>query len=519
MGKLDAVLDRLDNASGEILLSRFDGGLNVVSSNEILEDNEAIIRKNWATDNRGAIRKVNGYTKKNSIAIASKPIRGLFRGYKSDGTKYLLTVCNGTLYYSTDDGTTFTAATSGTGLTETVFNTGVNYNDLFFFTNPTDGLKVYTPGTFTMSAALDQPTNPCKVLLKRADRRMLALGNAVNGSTAAFTKVDPTNSADDWSAVGDAGTIAIDGAKSEPLTGGLTFGSSDIILKSYGAFRVGGYPAPSAQRMPGSPGCAAPYSCAQGDGLGFFLAHDGVWMFDGNKFVKISTPIEDIIKRVNPINPTYIQNAFGVYRYGLYELHYTPNGQTTNTKCLIYDVAYSNPYAGKNIWYERDGLAMNCPVVFNGEGDDNELYAGTSADTGFVYRLDYSASGADDTSDITATYQTKFFNAKLPRVVKRFAKIHISYFLNSGKINVRWYTNRGKTSGSFNLEQTQEGVALGTFLLGTDILASNTEATHTEPLKEDAIGKDISLKFTHTGHGSSPIIREITIEWEALYQQ
>src|SRR3990167_9710161 len=170
MSKLQSAIDQLDNASANIIVNRFDGGLNVSESNEVLEDNEAIIRKNWATDNVGAIVKVNGHTKKNSSAIASKPIRGLFRVYQSSGTKHLLAICNGTLYYSTDDGATFTAATSGTGLTETVFNSGVNYNDLFLFTNATDNLKKYTVGTTTMATPASVPTDPCRILLKRADR-------------------------------------------------------------------------------------------------------------------------------------------------------------------------------------------------------------------------------------------------------------------------------------------------------------------------------------------------------------
>jgi len=407
-------------------------------------------------------------------------------------------------------------------LTETVFNSGVNYNNLFLFTNATDNLKKYTPGTTTMATPASVPTDPCRILLKRSDRRLVALVNAVNGSTLYFSKVDPTGAAaDDWSAANDAGSIAIDGALSEPLTGGMTFGAVDIILKSYAAFRVWGYPTPQAQRIPGSPGCAAPQSAAQGDGLGFFLGHDGVWMFDGNKFIKISTPIDTII---DGINPSYVQNAFGVYREGLYQLFYTPSGATTNTKSIIYDVTFSNPYIGKNVWYERDGMAMTCPVVFNGEGDDNELYAGASADTGFVYRLDFSSAGADVTSDIEAVYQTKYFNGGKPSdpisyIVKKFTKVHITYFLPTSTINVRWYTNRGLTSSSFDLPVSQTGVALGVFLLGTDTLAENVERTHTERLPETAIGKDISLKFTHDGQGSAPIIRNVSIEFEAIYSE
>ena len=509
-------IDTLDNISSSIYINRYDGGLNTTDSNEILRDNESIIRKNWGNDNVGALQKVRGYTKMNSSAMGAKPILGLFRVYQSDGTTKLLAVCDTKLFFSDDDGATFTGATSGTGLSATAFNSGVNYNDLFFFSNTTDNLQHYTPGTDTMAAATDQPTDPCGVILKRTDRRLLALVNAVNGSTLYFSKIDPTGAAaDDWSAANDAGSIAIDGAKSEPLTGGMTFGATDILFKSYGAFKVWGYPNPQAIHMPGSPGSVSPYSMAQGDGLGFHLSPSKeIWMWDGNKFIKVSDSVKEFL---NSINDSFIQNCFGVYRNGFYWFFYTSSGGTTNDKCLIYDVFHSDPYSGRNIWFERPSLPINNPIVFDGPGDGNKLYGGASAATGFVYRLDFSSSGADVTADIEAINQTKYFNADTPHLVKRFKKIHIRYYLSTGSLLINWYTNRGSTSGSFTLAPSQTGTKLGSFTLGTDSLVGPVEITHTEQLPDNAIGKDVSIKITSDASGDAPIIRDMEIEWEGMY--
>ena len=512
---LQTQINTIDNVGDTKIINRYDGGLNTTDSNEILKDSEAIIRKNWGNDNVGAIEKVKGFTKANAVVLASAAVTGLFRVYQSDGTEKLLAICNGVVSYSDDDGSTFTGATGGTGFSTSVFNSGVNYNDLFFFSNATNNLYHYTPGTDTVAAATSQPANPCRIILKRADRRLLALVNSVNGSTLYYSKIDPTGTAaDDWSAAADAGSIAIDGAKSEPLTGGVTFGAVDIIFKDYAAFRVWGYPAPQVVRMPGSPGCAAPQSIAQGDGYSFHLAHDGVWMFDGNKFTKISDPVKNII---DLINESYIQNSFGVYRDGKYYLFYTVSGATVNGDCLIYDVQHSNPYAGQNVWFERDGLAMNCPIVFTGSTDSNQIFAGTSAATGFVYRLDFSSTGADDTSNIEATYQTKYFNMGYPHLVKRFRRVHVRYYSSKGTLLFNWYTNRGITTGSFSVAVSQTGVALGVFVLGTDYLASDVETSYSVNLPDTAVGKDISIKITHDDTGTAPIIRDIEIEWEALY--
>src|SRR3990167_806501 len=508
-------IDVLDNIRFRKIISEFDGGLNLKSSNELLKDNEAILRQNWSNDNRGAIKKVNGYTKLNATLLGAKPVRLLGRVYTSTGTKKLVAICNGKFFYSDNTGTTFTQEGNSTAYTETDYFTGVNYNDLFFHTSLTDNLLVYNPSTNASAAAANKPTDPCKIIFKRSDRRLVAIVNAVNSSTLYCSKVDPTNSATDWSAANDYSSIAIDGAKSEALTGGFHYGGYDVIFKDYAAFKVWGYPQPQAIRMTGSPGCAAPYSVAQGDGFIFHLAHDGVYMYDGNRFILISDPIKPLI---DLINPSYVQNAFGMYREGLYQLIYTYSGQTTNKKSFVYDVLGSNPYIGKNLWYERS-LLMNCPIILQGYGDDNELLAGDSADTGFVYRLDFSSTGADDTANIEGIYQTKYFDFGTPNITKFFPKIYITYYSAKGTILVNWYTNRGTTSGSFSLTTTQTGTALGVFVLGTDRLAANVENTYVERLPSTAVGKDISLKFTHDDTGAAPIIREVVIEAECLYEE
>lgn len=515
MPRIEQQIDQVENLGDVISILRHDGGLNTEDSNEILKDNESIIRENWSNDTRGALIKVNGFTKKNASAMASAAVLGLHRVYQSSGTKKLLAICGGKLYYSDDDGGTFTQATAGTGLTTSVFSSFVNHNDLAFFTNTANNLYHYTPGTDTMAAATNQPADACRMILKRADKRLLAFVNGTNGSTLYYSKISPTGAAaDDWSAANDAGSIAIDGAKSEPLTGGMTYGAFDIIYKHYGAFRVWGYPTPEATRMPGSPGCIAPQSVSTGDGYGFHLAHDGIYLWDGNKWLNISGPIDSIIDDIATSNA---ENTFTVYRNGYLWVFYTPTGQAAHTKCVIYDVARSNPYAGQNIWFERPGLAMNCPVIFSGAGDDNEIYAGAAAATGYVFRLDYSTTGTDNGSDIEAVVQTKYFNAGYPKLVKRFSKIYIRYYLPAGNLLVNWYTNRGQTSGSYEIVSNQTGVALGEFELDVDRLAGFTEALSVQALPDNAVGRDISIKITSTESGDAPIIRDIQIDWEALY--
>lgn len=492
------ILDQIDNQGNNKIISQFSGGLDTTTTNDLLPDNKAIVRKNWGQDELGALKKVNGYTKKNAIALASKPVRGLFRVYKSSGSDEMLAICNGVVSYSDDEGTTFTGATGGSGFTETDYWTGVNYNDLFFFTGQTDNLKHYTPGTNTVAAATDKPAVGCKFIFKRADRRLVCIVNATNSSTLYYSKVDPTGTdADDFSAVNDAGSIAIDGAKSDPLTGGASIGTYDLIYKDYCSFKVWNYPNPKSIRIIGGAGCASPYTVAQGEGMVFALGHDSISMWDGNSFTKISEPIKNILAT---IPQAYIQNSFAVCRNGFYWLFYPGVGSTVNNKCLVYDIRNSNPYDNQCIWFERDDLAMNSPLVLDGVGDNNEIYAGDSASTGFVYRLDNGTS--DNTANITAYYQTKYDNMGASNIVKRFSKIYISCYNTSGTFTVNWYCNKGTSiTGSYTITET------------------SGELIDIEPMPDSCVGTDLSIKITHAGNSTAPIIRSIEVAWEALYDK
>ena len=496
MPRIHTQLDAVENQGDQKVINIF-GGLNTSISNDLLQDSDAIIRKNWGGDETGALTKVAGYTKKNSTKLADAPVRGLFRVYKSSGSDELLAICNGVVSYSDNEGTSFTGATNGTGLSATDFYTGVNYNDLFFFTSPTNNLYHFTPATNTVAASTDQPTWGCKILLKRADRRMVALVNSSYGSTLSFSKVNPTGTAaDDWSATADAGTIAIEGVKSDPLTGGATLGAYDLIFKDYTAFKVWDYPNVKSKKITGAPGCIAPYSVVEGGGYVFFLAKDGIYQWDGAGFEKLSEPVKSIIMN---IPKAYKANTWGAYRNGLLYIYYTPNGATTNTGCLIYDVLNSNPYNKQFIWYERADWAMNCPLVLSGTGDDNEIYAGDSASTGFVYRLENGTT--DNTGNITSIWQSKYHDMKLSNVVKYFAKLYIEYYNTSGTFTVNWYTDRGSTTGSYTITGT------------------GGNAIDVKGLPPEAKGTDFSVKITHVGSSTAPVIRSVSISWEALYER
>lgn len=503
-----------------ITVDRFDGGLNTKYSNSLLRDDEAIVRQNWHNDAYGDIEVVRGYDLKNTSQPASAAVMGLFRVYQSGGLRKGLAIINGTMYYSDNNFGTLTAATGGTGFGTEKVHSGVNFNDLFFVTSRDTNLKHYTPGTNTVANATDKPPYPCAVIRKLAEGRLIAVNNDINGSTLYFSKLNPTGTdSDDWSATNDAGSVAVDGAKSEKTISAFPWESGAIALKSYGAFRTYGFPSVTATIIPASPGCDAPHAVVWStkEGKAYFLNKEGIWMFDGTVFLRISEVIQSLI---DEINPAYIENATAVYRLGYIWFFWTASGDITNKKCVIYDAKHSNPYEGRNIWYERINLNIASPVYFDGTGDDNELYGGTSQATGKIYRLDFSSSGRDESANTTAAYQTKYFDAGLPNVIKNFKRIRIKLIGNGGTLTVTWYTNDGATSGSYTVTiDSISGFTLDVSRLDVGTLGGSAQDQYSrQNLPDMAVGRNISVKIEHSGTATRPRIKEVTIEGQLMYE-
>lgn len=105
-----------------VLLPMFDGGLNSKESQFTTPLNDAYDLKNVEFDDAGAVRTVNGYSEWTTSALSNNRIDGLHSYVDDDGTRYVLVVTGGDLWYSTDTGTTgtFTKVTESIGL----FTTG-----------------------------------------------------------------------------------------------------------------------------------------------------------------------------------------------------------------------------------------------------------------------------------------------------------------------------------------------------------------------------------------------------------
>ena len=97
-------------AAGDRVLDaqpRFDGGLNSVSDEAALQDNQVRTAANARLTDYGAISKRGG-TRRTAAALAAQPVTGGYTWAKDDGTVSVLAVCDGKLFTSAFNPTTWT---------------------------------------------------------------------------------------------------------------------------------------------------------------------------------------------------------------------------------------------------------------------------------------------------------------------------------------------------------------------------------------------------------------------------
>ena len=155
------------------------GGRNTKDSNTLIDDTEAVDIENFDFEERGALKKVPGSTKLNSVAmlltyndstktynqstvtyggLTDDPVNTLFEAIKSDGTSHLLAFCGTGIYVSTDGGSTFSLLKSG--FTTNLKWSCYTYADNVIMVNGTDTNQMYDFTSVRDQGLTDPTTAP-----------------------------------------------------------------------------------------------------------------------------------------------------------------------------------------------------------------------------------------------------------------------------------------------------------------------------------------------------------------------
>ena len=188
-------------------------------------------------------------------------------------------------------------------------------------------------------------------------------------------------------------------ANEGPITGMYPTRNALVVFKQKGIYLIKGDPASgfASVTLTLDTGCAAPNSIKEIPGVGLaFLSHDGIYLLRGalentgtiTGVVNISTPIPDLMKR---LNPSALLNAFGeiYHKDREYWLAVPTLGSDKNDMVFVYHYEIG-------AWSFRENYPIGCMVeskdhrgyLFygsNATGDESETNLGETAQGIYVY--------------------------------------------------------------------------------------------------------------------------------------
>lgn len=139
-----------------------------------------------------------------------------------------------------------------------------------------------------------------------------------------------------------------------------------------------------------------------------FVSTKGIHMFNGSSLMDIADQIIPLFDYVNnttiAVRPTYNSEcALGFSNDILYFSYPEGSSATTANKTIAYNFKTQT-------WFKPPTPATRIFARFFEHGDEERIYCGDSASTGFVYRLNYGEDAAG--SDFKAILETKKIGSK-----------------------------------------------------------------------------------------------------------
>lgn len=382
-------------------------GVNLYSSVIDLSAEECFITQNCFFRNglvkRGGQRKVSA-----AEVNAGNKITGLYRFYKSDGTRQLIASSDTDVRF--DDSGTWDAIS--TGQTADLQTNMVTWLNEVYVANGTDDPFKWDGSTKTQFSTFSSSNIPTDAVqfLPYQDR-LLVIESANPGDLRwSASYADGEASSKNWETIANAGVrpdnklhgmithVANDantGIESKVLLAGANgmylFSGTDLRTP----FTTGNY---TVTKLAGNVGCNAPRTMAWTPFGTIYLGTDRqVYILEFNSVTPV--PIGTKIRSTNVLEeglesmPTaQITNACAIYHDGFYKISFAGTGETTNKRQWWLDITRisrdENQLWGP--WYgPMKGQTISVFANQAGSGDGGELMAGENTDSigSFVYEV------------------------------------------------------------------------------------------------------------------------------------
>jgi len=413
------------------------GGLKTRVSPAVIDSNSSSDLLNLDFDTTGAIKKRNGYTKKNSVQLTEQYCVGLYDFVKQDGTRYLVGVWADKIYKMDSFDGTWDDITGAVSLTASNKNfvSFTIYKDTLIGTNGVDAPWKWT-GTGDAAALSITQFTTAKFVTTYKERLVFFATTESATYYPHRARWSNTGTIETYSAQDYTDAFESDGAE---ITGiGKMFDDVYIFKAGYRncikkMYYTSNADVPFSVISAGEIGAEGGQSICQVfiEGLGFGLSYVGVDLkvrfLTGSGDIALS---DDILPTTQALNAATLKYAYAAYFSTLNQLWISVSSAATPTRdrVLVFDTRL-------RAWLVYDDIACNVLAVAKDTNDNEYLIGGGY--TGYAWQMNNGSQ--DNGADFTAYYTTAWLDLGDKLRTKRYHQIQL-YFddLTDASINLSY---------------------------------------------------------------------------------
>lgn len=343
--------------------------------------------------------------------------KGLFRAYKSDGTKETLLAHGTSVSKISDVDGSLTSIDTGLASGATKYR-WANINDEVFIVNGVDAPRKYD---FSSTAAMGG--SPPIASLIAAHQDLIWLNDVSDPTRLEFSNEDSYEASD------STNFLYVPSPKSpEPITALVSLNGTLTVFTTGSKWSLYGDQKATFELVesPAKKGTFTQESVAVTRNHMYFMSDDGIYRSNGIEDELISTPITDIIEGM-----TNKDSAVLAIDKNRLKIFYRASGSGVNNKCLVYNLDYGS-------WESQDtNQYISHAIMFKGGSDDFEFIVASDL-VGQVFKQGESSNNYSDLgAPLTFELRTGYIHGGTP---------------NAKKIIKRWYPRFAKQSRSYNVQ-------------------------------------------------------------------
>lgn len=432
---------------------RMDGGLNSISSDEVLLENQLRKATNARLTEFGAIQKRGGTKRTAGQLDGSNAVRNGFTWRKDDGTFEILAIAGQTLYTSeygaypwTWTGQTGSFATDGTPYFARFRDSGGN--DVVYIGD--GGLLNKWDGT-TLTTDISGTVGAKNIVVH--NERLWSCGCGVNPQSIFYSALNNGDTLANGGAGG--GEIIVRTFGDETVVGLASINTSLLIFHRRGISRLTGYGQSditvSPEGVSSDVGTIAPGSIVPVENVAYFVSERGLYRCNESEVAPVSTPQtpDPLLPLIRQLEANQFENIravlnratrevwINVPNYGLFVYH-----TILNAWAGPWDTGWVTP-ATTSMWEANDEQGL--PIILR--GDNNSYVSVCDAPGVYLDNVDSDGTGGERYA-MEARFHRLYFGDQALSKAMRWGYLQVD-LRGSDQSRVEWRT--GQYIGNFNL--------------------------------------------------------------------